>query len=106
MERTFRLIRGKKEEHVVPFPQDDRVWYVVKDGPDNRCGDIVCARRPEPIKRAAKRVSPWRTRVTSHDLVLLWPTDGWQEGQELASPYKELARFLLSPDRPDPRPVA
>ncbi len=108
MERVFRLIRGRKVELVAPLsPKSDKVWRVVKDGPDLKEGDLVCSKRPMPVREAAKRVASWRTKVAPTELCLLKPVEGWKESQgDLVQPYADLLRFEVPDQDSGPPPAA
>ena len=81
---------------------------MVKDGADFKQGDLVSAKRPMPLRKAARRVTSWRSKVSPADLYLIKPAEGWPEEMgELASPYAEILRWVeVSSADPDPRPAA
>jgi hypothetical protein len=109
MRSVWKLIRGGKELEVAPFSAKiESVWRVVKDGSDFKRGDLVSAKRPMPLARAARRVASWRTKVIPSDLSLIKPVEGWPEAMgKLASPYDELLCLVeVHEALPDPEPAA
>ena len=97
MKRVFRLIRGGRHERVALVSSGrDNVWRILPGGNSSFLeGDVVCARRPVSILRAAKRVASWRTRVTPQDLVLL---KGEYSLKPRVSPYTQLVDSVEGPD--------